>query len=88
MKTYYIVYSFTCVSGILKYMSSIAIVFLSRSDVTKSQISLAKGQNSPAQPATPETQKKKDPVVFSMISGTGEWMAGEATPGVIYTLCH
>ncbi|BFZ00720.1 hypothetical protein BsWGS_03761 [Bradybaena similaris] len=42
----------------------------SRSDVTKSQISLAKGQNSPAQPATPETQKKKDPVVFSMISGT------------------
>lgn len=52
------------------------LLFLSifRSDVTKSQVSLAKGQNSPAQPATPETQKKRDPAtVFAMISGTGEW---------------
>ncbi|KAH9498544.1 Dedicator of cytokinesis protein 9 [Bulinus truncatus] len=41
----------------------------SRSDVSKSQVSLSKGQNSPALPATPET-KKKDSAVFAMISGT------------------
>ncbi|XP_059143598.1 dedicator of cytokinesis protein 9-like isoform X5 [Physella acuta] len=43
----------------------------SKSDVSKSQMSLAKGQSSPALPSTPEP-KKKDSAVFEMISGTGE----------------
>ncbi|XP_055868577.1 dedicator of cytokinesis protein 9-like isoform X6 [Biomphalaria glabrata] len=42
----------------------------SRSDVSKSQMSLSKGQSSPV-PGTPET-KKKESAVFAMISGTGE----------------
>lgn len=43
---------------------------ISRSEISKSTVSLQKGSNSPAIGSTPEL-KKKDSAVFAMISGAG-----------------